>query len=669
MKKGIFLALSVALFLGCSQTTKPEPNKQQNALPDENIYKPNERISLLEFEVKQDASSLPQNMQSASFAQDEILKRRFKVFTLRGVKFNPNDAFWAFNVYKPSEKRKYFGSNFRQIPQSWFDAQKDNANFAGFLQISAYALTSANTAVRNFPTDEPIFLNPQTPGEGYPFDYLQESTLSIAHPLFVSHLSKDRAWAFVSDDAVWGWVKVEDIKFISDEEALAYQKSSFVTIKTDKMPVYDKGGNFLFYSRVGAILPVLAQDDKNYYGKIYVRNMLREFVLPKSFSALFPLKFNDSNLKTILSSLLTQPYGWGGVDKLRDCSLFTKDLLASFGVWLPRNSRAQANMGEKINLKGLSNAAKSKEIKEKGVPYLTLVHLPGHIMLYAGYKGDEIYVVHDAWGLKTANNGRALIGATAITTLNIGQNRSDSANLLISKVDSINVMRPEQGMLDKARKISALQRAYGVKIEENLVKFSDGTSLVYDDFKQKDEECSAGADIEDMNALDYAAFSPLSAALSDAGRCRNYELLGKIYGSSESAVKANLVDVIWIKDFLNLPLKFNSKNGAAAALQEVSNELNEMVKGDPNLLEYLKDPGGTFKWRIIAGTNRLSAHSYGIAIDINVKKSHYWQWSKGYENLIPEKIVRVFEKHKFIWGGRWKHFDTMHFEYRPEMFE
>ena len=84
-------------------------------------------------------------------------------------------------------------------------------------------------------------------------------------------------------------------------------------------------------------------------------------------------------------------------------------------------------------------------------------------------------------------------------------------------------MRPEQGMLDKARKISALQRAYGVKIEENLVKFSDGTSLVYDDFKQKDEECSTGADIEDMNALDYAAFSPLSAALSDAGRCRNYE--------------------------------------------------------------------------------------------------------------------------------------------------
>lgn len=671
MKKGIFLALSVALFLGCSQT-QPKPSVQSSSSEESAAqYKGKERISLLEFEVKQDPSSLPQNLHNVNFSQDEILKRRFKVFTLRGVKFNPDEVFWAFRTYKPSEKKRYFGSNFRQIPDSWFEAQKENANFDALSSISAYAVTSTNTALRNFPTDEPIFLNPQTPGEGYPFDYLQESTLSIAHPLFVSHLSKDRAWAFVSDDAVWGWVKVEDIKFISDEEALAYQKSSFVTIKTDKMPVYDKGGNFLFYSRVGAILPVLAQDDKNYYGKIYVRNSLKEYILPKSESALFPLKFNDSNLKTLLSSLLAQPYGWGGVDKLRDCSLFTKDLLASFGVWLPRNSRAQANMGEKISLKGLSNAEKSKEIKEKGVPYLTLVHLPGHIMLYAGYKGDDIYVVHDAWGIKTENNGRALIGATAITTLNIGQNRSDiqNANLLISKVDSINVIKPENFISDKARKISALERAYGVKIEENLVKFSDGTSLIYDDFKQKDEECSTGADIEDMNALDYAAFSPLSTALSDAGRCRNYEFLGKIYGSSESAVKANLVDVVWLKDFLNLPLKFNSKNGAAAALQDVSNELNEMVKSDPNLLEYLKDPGGTFKWRVIAGTNRLSSHSYGIAVDINVKKSHYWQWSKGYQNLIPEKIVRVFEKHKFIWGGRWKHFDTMHFEYRPEMFE
>jgi hypothetical protein len=36
-------------------------------------------------------------------------------------------------------------------------------------------------------------------------------------------------------------------------------------------------------------------------------------------------------------------------------------------------------------------------------------------------------------------------------------------------------------------------------------------------------------------------------------------------------------------------------------------------------------------------------------------------------NNYPQEIVELFEKHGFIWGGKWSHFDLMHFEYRPEM--
>jgi peptidoglycan LD-endopeptidase CwlK len=31
------------------------------------------------------------------------------------------------------------------------------------------------------------------------------------------------------------------------------------------------------------------------------------------------------------------------------------------------------------------------------------------------------------------------------------------------------------------------------------------------------------------------------------------------------------------------------------------------------------------------------------------------------------EIVKIFEKYGFIWGGKWYHYDTMHFEYRPEL--
>jgi hypothetical protein len=38
-----------------------------------------------------------------------------------------------------------------------------------------------------------------------------------------------------------------------------------------------------------------------------------------------------------------------------------------------------------------------------------------------------------------------------------------------------------------------------------------------------------------------------------------------------------------------------------------------------------------------------------------------------YRNRMPAEIVAIFEKHGFIWGGKWYHFDTMHFEFRPEL--
>ncbi len=66
-------------------------------------------------------------------------------------------------------------------------------------------------------------------------------------------------------------------------------------------------------------------------------------------------------------------------------------------------------------------------------------------------------------------------------------------------------------------------------------------------------------------------------------------------------------------------------------------------------------------------------HAYGAAIDINTAHVDYWRWTLNgsgelrWQNKIPIQIVRIFEKHGFIWGGYWYHYDTMHFEYRPEL--
>jgi len=130
------------------------------------------------------------------------------------------------------------------------------------------------------------------------------------------------------------------------------------------------------------------------------------------------------------------------------------------------------------------------------------------------------------------------------------------------------------------------------------------------------------------------------------------------------------------------------------SLQEISNELDSLdEKIKSKCLKYLAEISGTFCWRVIAQTNRLSAHSFGMTLDLNAKHCEYWLWDleaslkrtnpnaqiplecnipvediPPWRNTVPYEIVEIFEKYGFMWGGKWAKYDTMHFEYRPECF-
>ena len=108
---------------------------------------------------------------------------------------------------------------------------------------------------------------------------------------------------------------------------------------------------------------------------------------------------------------------------------------------------------------------------------------------------------------------------------------------------------------------------------------------------------------------------------------------------------------------------------AAEAFQRIDAAW-KLRPADPELNSYFSPIYGYF-WRAIAKTNRLSPHSFGIAVDLNPDKGPYWQWSKlrphPLQKTFPPAIVSLFEDNGFIWGGKWEHFDLMHFEYRPEL--
>jgi len=231
----------------------------------------------------------------------------------------------------------------------------------------------------------------------------------------------------------------------------------------------------------------------------------------------------------------------------------------------------------------------------------------------------------------------------------------------------------------RAAALATLVRAYPDfldRVDGNDLVWKDGTRQRIDDGKPAKtfEAMLDDPDIKDMFAMTYPAGDKgLAPAVNfDPGRIRYTPLFVKMYGDCQrSNLAADAATVVWLRSKYGKTVKFAKINGAAAALQKVSDELDRLPG---RFLEYLRPLQGSYNCRPIAGTNRPSAHGFGIAIDIAAAHSHYWQWSKpdangriAYRNEIPWEIVRVFETHGFIWGGKWYHYDTMHFEYRPEL--
>lgn len=155
----------------------------------------------------------------------------------------------------------------------------------------------------------------------------------------------------------------------------------------------------------------------------------------------------------------------------------------------------------------------------------------------------------------------------------------------------------------------------------------------------------------------------------DPGRLRNEALLKALYGASAAEVQKSCEEV----DFLGQKVLFNRRQGASAALKRVVARLKTHVAAHPTDMAYILPSPGTFSWRPVKDTGRLSAHAFGIAMDLNVDKGLYWLWNppaarvESTRKNYPQAIVDAFEAEGFIWGGKWDAFDFMHFEYRPEL--
>ena len=121
------------------------------------------------------------------------------------------------------------------------------------------------------------------------------------------------------------------------------------------------------------------------------------------------------------------------------------------------------------------------------------------------------------------------------------------------------------------------------------------------------------------------------------------------------------------------------------ALATVEGDILEAAADDVSVATWIDELSITYSFidRGIAGSSPRSHHSWGMALDL-VPNSYggrhvYWRWSRvlvgeGWHRIPLERrwsppvaVIEIFERHGFVWGGKWSHFDDVHFEYRPEI--
>lgn len=373
----------------------------------------------------------------------------------------PFEALWGYYWLKP--ERGYMENLRPYSPERWA-ALSRNADILNYPSRALPAITVDRADLRLMPTNSPYFFEPARPGQGYPFDYYQNSSLALGTPLLITHVSLDGAWALVESPSAGGWVERERLALVDAEFMVAWKSRPMAAVLHERAPLapapapapepkaISDDAEFLSplpqdaplpgaprFADIGTVLPMGRFDgvgneaflhypvkDENGYAR------MEKAALPKEAVAAWPLTLSKENMAALMARMLGQPYGWGGYGGNRDCSSTLRDLYLAFGAWLPRNSRAQAGLGQGIDVSGLSPREKEEAILRDGLPFLSLVGQPGHIMLYLGeYRGRAV-IFHNVWGLRTKQpgtdeQGRAIIGKAVITSLTPGRERGDLA--------------------------------------------------------------------------------------------------------------------------------------------------------------------------------------------------------------------------------------------------
>jgi len=438
---GMWVAVFIALLSACAGKPLPEtkPDPGPVAVEKDEILLGPALLSEIVLDVPQRASLAVQVSEQALMApakqvalHDLALERFFAPWKQVRASLSAKDISWGVRSFG---SKQGYAENLQPYPQDRWVHVVALQDLPTYPSMSASAIIVRNTAMRVLPSNRPFFLDPKRAGEGFPFDYFQNTAVWLGTPVFISHVSLDRAWYYVETAFANGWVRSEDVALADGNFCAQYESKAMVALRKDETSLIGQG-MFLGQTHIGAIFPLHSRSGQGFMVKVPVRDAtgwakvaLAE--LGYLQASRMPLPLTSRSVAELADAMAGQLYGWGGMFENRDCSSTMRDLFLPFGVWLPRNSSQQARHGgDLVSLEGLDVNSKLHVIRTQGVPFASLVWLPGHIGLYLGADGrGEPLMLHNLWGVRTAlpdgGEGRAVVGRLVISTLRPGEERDD----------------------------------------------------------------------------------------------------------------------------------------------------------------------------------------------------------------------------------------------------
>ncbi|MGN8295774.1 SH3 domain-containing protein [Helicobacter pylori] len=418
-------------------------------------------FTLKDLSLPQEASSYLASSQNGSHNNQSIdpqaLRENLKESYLKAwyspwldakIKSNKKEVFW---ILKEMNKSTGYGEDLKPNAKAFNDELIKSMDIERYPSTKIKAVVVRDSDVRAVPTNKPYYLSPK----GYPFDRYQNSLIFQGTPVLVTHFNTDKTYAHIQSSFVYGWIKVSDLAYMRDKdiELLTHLKDYVMPIK-DKLPLYTDYGGFYTNARVGELFALIPQSQKTSqkpqkkelkaYG--FLRDAkgyaaLQSVILEEKDFFVFPKAFNSENMAYFIDTMLGQKYGWGGLLGNRDCSAFTRDSFANFGILLPRNSYAQSRYANNyVDLSSMKAKEKEDYILKNATPFGTLIYLKGHIMLYLGAHNHQAIVAHSIWSVQTQKHFKTLshkIGGVVITSLWLAEEHNGAFSkkkLLIDRV-------------------------------------------------------------------------------------------------------------------------------------------------------------------------------------------------------------------------------------------